>query len=339
MDFDKIMHEITAGLTGDVDKDAKYLMDKSLEYKDSEYGKEIARACGRLLFDILPDDKKKIIDQESKNHFFGTNVILEEVKFNIYKHDFIKARHLLEMTIDKIEKVGLYQDDAVSEYHTFDNAMEFIIYSHLHKPKKTVRPVPESFSDIYFTYGSLLFELGEYDKSKTALEKAIHWNPVSPNIFFEYSELFKKDGDMESYWDLTCKIFQIAYTSSQIARCYRNLGYCFVEKNMWQEAASCYILSMNFDDENTMAQSELFYIQSKSPEEITAPTHEQLREYAQFYNFPLGANSDVIGLAVAFGRECMENQQYDEARFYFSIAYDLTGDDGIKSILEIISDK
>ena len=47
--FDAIIKEINAGLTGDYTKDLKFLDEKSREYKDHEMGKEILRACGRLM--------------------------------------------------------------------------------------------------------------------------------------------------------------------------------------------------------------------------------------------------------------------------------------------------
>ncbi len=58
MDFEKIMREITSGLTGDSGKDIKYLMDQMEKYKEHEMGKEIIRACGRLLYQCVPEDKK-----------------------------------------------------------------------------------------------------------------------------------------------------------------------------------------------------------------------------------------------------------------------------------------
>ena len=44
MDFEKIMQEITSGLTGDGEKDIQYLMEQCEKYKDHEIdGKKIVR--------------------------------------------------------------------------------------------------------------------------------------------------------------------------------------------------------------------------------------------------------------------------------------------------------
>ena len=53
MNYDEIMKSITQGLTGDFDTDRQYLMNQMGNYKDHDLGKEIVRACGRLLYSIL----------------------------------------------------------------------------------------------------------------------------------------------------------------------------------------------------------------------------------------------------------------------------------------------
>ena len=83
-DFHSIMQEITSGLSGDAEKDLVYLQEKCEEYKDHELGKEIVRACGRLIYDRLPEEKKEDCATAVQKDEFTTKVILEEVKFNIY---------------------------------------------------------------------------------------------------------------------------------------------------------------------------------------------------------------------------------------------------------------
>ncbi len=58
-DFESIMKEITRGLTGNFEQDISYLNEQMEKYKGHEYEKEILRACGRLIYEIMPEDKKK----------------------------------------------------------------------------------------------------------------------------------------------------------------------------------------------------------------------------------------------------------------------------------------
>ena len=63
MDFDSIMQEITSGLTGKSDEDVAYLMNQAEKHKAHPFAKEIVRACGRMMFDLIPDDKKAEFEQ------------------------------------------------------------------------------------------------------------------------------------------------------------------------------------------------------------------------------------------------------------------------------------
>ena len=74
-DFDSIMHEITRGLSGDANTDIAYLKEQMKAYKDHEMGKEIIRACARLMYDLMPDDKKKDLEQVISNNASGRSAV------------------------------------------------------------------------------------------------------------------------------------------------------------------------------------------------------------------------------------------------------------------------
>ena len=74
------MREITKGLSGDSETDIAYLKEQMKAYKDHEMGKEIIRACARLMYDLMPDDKKKDLEKVISNNASGTEATLEEVR-------------------------------------------------------------------------------------------------------------------------------------------------------------------------------------------------------------------------------------------------------------------
>ncbi len=67
-EFDKIMSEINSGLTGEPEKDLAFLNDQTNKYKDHKYGKEILRACGRLMYDVMPDDVRKKLEKLTNDY-------------------------------------------------------------------------------------------------------------------------------------------------------------------------------------------------------------------------------------------------------------------------------
>lgn len=328
MNFDDIMEQITSKLTGDYEEDANYLQQQMDLYKDHPLSKEITRACSRLLIHILPENEKKELDQLMANKKLSWDSILEEVHFNQYKGNYDKALELIESLVGQVN--GLFEDDSVSEYHCFNELFEMILYDYLQHPTKDVRQ-PDNFpmADIYSTYGSVLIDLGRINDAQMALSEAIRWNPMSCAIAFEYIETLKKSGDMDAFFDHTLEVFQFAFKRKDIGRCYRNLGYYFIEKELWDEAVACFLLSLEFDEDSKMAQSELYYIQSTIQDAYREPSFEEIEKYSKVYDFPIGADDDVIGLAYTLG--CQYNKKHEPklAKYFLQIAYDLTEDEDI----------
>ena len=172
-DFEAIMKEITGGLTGDPEADIKYLDEQGQKYKDHEYGKEILRACGRLMYQLIPEDKKAELNKALAKDNMGYDAAMEEVRFNIYKKNYDKALKLIEDMISKYEKSEMFKDDAVSEYHCFREPMEEILYCEYIKPEKDIRRANYDYADMYLTYGSLLVELKRLDDAADALFTAM----------------------------------------------------------------------------------------------------------------------------------------------------------------------
>lgn len=334
--YDEIMRQITADLTGDPDKDLPYLKAQMEMYKDHELGTEIVRACGRLIFEALPKDTKKELNQSFSNYMTGIDSTLEEVKFNIYKNDPGKALNLMEGLMEKVEALPMFRDDEVSTYFTFEEPFEEILYTITRKPEKTVRQASIPFAEIYFLYGNILFEVGRYEDARAALEKAMRWNPMSARIAFEHAETYKIIGDIDKTEQLTKEIFKIAFKPALLARCYRNLGYIFIEKQKLREAIACYYLSLQYEPDSKQAQSELYYINQQYGVDIDPPTMQGMKDTAKAAQFPLGPDEDILGIAYTLGKQCLDEKKYDLAEYLLQILYDLTDDPDIGKLIELI---
>lgn len=337
MTYDEIMKGITAGLTGDAKRDTAYLKEQMEKYKDHELAKEILRACGRLFYELIPEDKKKELSQLIDNDMSGIRAVLDEVKFNVFKRDFGKAFEMMDNLVEKTEKNLLYQDDSVTEYFSFETPFEFIMYVEKYKTEKEIKWIEYPYAAIYLQYGSLLVDLQRYDEANLALEKALRWNPMSAKIMFEYAETFKILGQMEKYIEVSRKAFSVAYTKRDVARAYRNMGYYFIEQEKYQAAIGCYLLSLQYDNESKNAQSELYYIHQKTDGAVKEPTIEELIEISEIEGIPMEVNHDVLGIAVAYGKHFLNDGEVAGARGMFEIVYDLTDDEAIKDILDKLS--
>ena len=110
------------------------------------------------------------------------------------------------------------------------------------------------------------------------------------------------------------------------------------EKEAWEAAFSCYLLSLQYERESKQAASELYYISQKA-DHFTEPSFADVQKYAKEYGIPLGPDKDVVGLAYAYGNRFLNDHRYDVAVYFFTIVYDLTHDDEIKKIIEDIQKK
>jgi tetratricopeptide (TPR) repeat protein len=337
-EFDRIMHDITSGLTGDPKNDVPYLMEQCEVYKDHEMGKEIVRACGRLVYEIIPDDKKNELNKVIKNDNTGTESILEEVRFNIYKQNYEKALSLIEPLVCQLDEESPYQDDQVSEYHTFFETFEEVLYGFRYKPEKDLRNAPVPLAEIYLLYGSLLVDLKRIEEAQEAFKKALHWNPVSFMITSEYVETYKVLGDYDTFFKLTIDAFKIAFHPQDVARCFRNLGFYFVEKELYAEAIATYLMSLQYEKDSKQAQSELYYINSKTEGNIKQPSMDDLTHYSEKYGFPMGADQDILGLSFSYGQHFYKEKAMEAAKYFLGITYGLTEDPEIKKLLDNISE-
>lgn len=266
--FDKIIEEITSKLSGDNEKDLKYLHEMCEQYKNHKYAKEIIRALSRLMYDMLPDDSRNEIDRLVKNQEQSYSSVIEEVRFNIYKRDFNKALSIIEPFINTIEEGHLFENDNASIFFTFNELFEEVLYREINKPEKDVRRATTPYSQLYFLYGSLLVEMEKTEEAASALEKALRWNPCDSQIRFEYIETFKMRKMLTEYQEQVSEAFKYIYRPEFLARGYRDFGYYFIEKKMYAEALTMYQLSLEFDKENKNAISELYYIEQTVGKEV-----------------------------------------------------------------------
>jgi hypothetical protein len=151
-------------------------------------------------------------------------------------------------------------------------------------------------------------------------------------------ETFKMIGDLGNFFRLTVDAFKIAFRPEHVARCYRNLGFYFVEKELYSEAIACYLLSLQFEKESKQVQSELYYISSKTGGKVKQPSMTEARQYAEKYGFPIGADDDILGLSLSYGKHFYQENAAEAAKYFLGIAYDLTDDDEIKKMIDSLPD-
>ena len=331
--FKDILDSITSKLTGDREKDFKYLQNMCEQYKDHRYAKEIIRALSRKMYDLLPKEERERISQLTKNQNDYYQSVIDEVKFNMYKRDVNKALSLIEPLVHEVDEQAEQQDDTESEYYSFDEMFEEVLYNEINHPEREVRRSPIPYSDIYFLHGNLLVELGRIEEAQESLRKAMRWNPCSSQIRFEYVETLKIQKKLDEYLKEVCKAFKYIFKPQFLARAYRDIGYYFIEKEMYSEAASMYHLSLQVEPDSRTAVSELYYIEQTLGKEPELLSGKEMKALSEKYNFPIGPDKKVVKLAYGLGKYLYENGDSQRARYLLKIGYDLIPVDDAKEII------
>jgi len=241
--------------------------------------------------------------------------------------------------VDALFEKGYLKEQDGDRLYSFETLYERMLYWFRKRLPKLTRQAPYNFGKLYFAFGSILIDLHNIEGAKAALEKALRWNPSSAYYVLEYAETFKMTGDLEKFYELSREAFKTAYLPAQVARCYRNLGYYFVERELWDVAIQCFSASLCFDrgeKSEKIVNSELNYIYSKTGEKI-ALGYDNLKTYAEQYGFPRGPDRDVVNFAYFQGKERFKDKEYDEAEYLISIAYDLVPFDEAKEMLDKIA--
>ena len=333
-EFDRIMQQIRSGLTGDAKTDLPYLQAQCRQYAGHPQGAEILRACGRMIFEALPEKEKAAYAQAMRADDAGIGAALQQARLHIAAKEFQKAQALLEPLVRDVEEKGLFQDDRNSEYHTFREPFEELLYRFRNQPQKELRSASVPLSELYLLYGILLVDLKRLPAARKALREGLRWNPMDFRIHAEYIETYKLAGDLDRFFRFTLAAFKIAFRPGDLARCYRNLGYYFIEKELYAEAMGCFLLSLRHEMNSKQAMSEMRYIQITTGGRVPQPSPKEVEGYGVKYGFPTQPDRDILGLSYHLGRQAMEEKAYSKAGYFLRITYALTKDPNIKQLLD-----
>lgn len=333
MKLNKIMIKIGMGLTGVPSRDIPYLQDVMEKYKEHKYSEEILDACASLIFDVLPKDKQRKLEEVCSKRNLGIEEGLEKVKVALLLRQMGKAKEILEDLIYKIENLVCYEEMENIEYHSFNEPMEVAIYKNIYKPKKQIEAVGENFAKVYFIYADILASYEENEAARKFYKKALFWNPVDADIILANAETYRTNDNLKDLYEITKKAFKVSYKQEQLAKCYTNFGDYFQLEELWETAKGCYVLALQAYN-NKEANEGLKKVNRITNDSIKEPSISMLKANSKRYDLPLGANEDIIKIAFRYGKQFIEKKEFGLARYFLKISYDLTKNEKLKLLLE-----
>lgn len=333
--YDEIINEIRANLGENNELNKKYLSSQMEKYIDHPYNREILREISRMMWDCLSEEEQEEFTEifEKENPVMD---ILNEVSPDIESGEYNAALDKLDSFIENYP--ATFEDDNVSEYHYFTNPLEELLFYKYIRPEKVVRHIPDNIPllDLYYIYGFLLLETNQFDKAEKYLKKAIGINPVSSRIILELCEIYKVHTyNYNKYYMHATDALKYAYLPQDIARCYRSLGYYYIEENQLEVAFALFRYSMEYEM-NPMAYSEIRYIQNKN-KNINLSLDESI-EIIMNKNIQLGVNPFILETLDEFIKEYEENKLYSQTQYFLELKYNLTNDEKTAEKIENLNE-
>lgn len=334
--YEEMINEIRANLGENKQLNREYLSSQIEKYKDHPYNKEIIREISRMMWDCLSDEEKEeyISISENENPIMD---ILNEISEPIELGEYKKALDIMDEFMKSFP--GMFEDDMVSEYHSFTSPLEELLFRKYIGAEKEVRIIPDNqpLLDLYYVYGFLLLEDNQLEEAEENLKKANRINPVSARIILELSEIYKKHPPtFNKFYMYTKEALTYAYYPQDVARCYRNFGYFFIEENRFDIAVALFKFSMTFEM-SVMAYSELHYIESKG-HDIDMELNEAV-EIIRANNIQLGVNPFILEALTQLAGEYESNNLLSKALYFYELLFDITNDEKTAEKIKNITGK
>ena len=334
--YEEIINEIKSNLGENKDLNKKYLSSQMDVYKNHPNNKEILNEISSMMWDCLSEFEKEEYNQIIENK---TQVIdiLNEVSYEIENGKSKVALEKLDKFIDEYNSP--FENDDDTEYHFFTNTLEELIFMRYIGSKNEIKYIPtnQPVLDLYYIYGFLLLEDNQFEKSEEYLKKAIKINPVSSRVILELSEIYKiHTYTYNKYYMFVSDALKYAYYPQDIARCYRQLGFYYIEENQMEIALALFIYSMEYEL-SPQAYSEINYIQSKNSE--LKLNLDECINIIKNKNIQLGVNPFVLDTLYELADEYEKNRLYSQSLYYYEIIYDLTNDENILEKIKNITSK
>lgn len=317
MDINNIILKIKEKLIGDKNQDIITVL-RILQQNRIEPGsKEFDQICNELfttnsLENILIEQDEETLRDDI------IDVLSDIISFkDIGKED--EAFSLIEPLISAIEERELDTTSLDSNEKVFYQPMEHLIYTQLEDESKDYNDLKYPLDQVYFLYGLLLSDKGDYKKAAQALQKALKFTPMSEAIRLELAEVYKCDKEFDKALEESIYVLVNGFTPEHLGHAFRNISYVFLKKGLYQEATIALELAKGFEKDISKINNDLESIREKAGEIPSLPAPQVAQEMLAKYNVPLVGSLFPAQLALDMAHISEKEGQYDVALYYYDI--------------------
>ena len=346
MDYESEIEKIRSGLTRYHRKNRIYLEEQLQKYQQIENSEEIRKEITRMINENLSDkDRRKL----EKKLFTINEELNERIKIcdDLYNDErFEEALKIADEVIAKADAAVL--GDPERGYFSFNEDFEMMMYLtwgvDWSDSRSWLRARPQfsiiSMSRFYLRKANCLYALKRYSEAREVLADARHWNPVEADPYIADAGCLAALGDLDEAWVQIRKGQSFAYRRELMAHAYGNAAnLLFAEEDKDEDAAALFALTASFTESaNTRNYFySVLYAFGYTGDKIPSP--KECAKVAAKYGLSVDPQKNLKKLAVHMAELAEKYENYEEACYYYDIAFEISQAKKYKDIIKKLQAK
>ena len=315
LDFDAIMHAITSGLTGEPSRDIAYLMRQCEAHRDHPLGPEVIRTCGRLIWDLTPQESRARLARVMDGDRSSVQTVLDAALACLKAGRPRQALRIVEpeaLRLAQLTESGWCASDSQGVYLDLRSPVEEVLWRTHNQDLRELRLPPVPCSRVFHAYATCLGECGRHQEARTWLERAVRWDPACAELRLDLARSRRHLGDLAAARHVADGTHPYVATPTNLARYHRELGFIAFDEGRSTLACAHLVTSLRF--ERSQEALERLGDNPMTPDEAS-------RELSGAGE-PVGPNARTVSALMGLIRASAED---DDCPTVIKLAFDLHG--------------
>lgn len=287
----KILDEIENELNNDPDHDLEILNSRDERYREKADVQPLRNETNHRI-NKTEKEEKEMSQGKLNETLASVNEEFEQACLLIDRHEYEDALKILLELTEVIRAFPLPDGMIWMDFSSYLDALVFQDYYSKIVGDQEIRRHPLHPARILYTCGGLLIETGRTEEALDPLEMLAAVDPVCPKYLFELGEAYKRTGNLQDAYEIAFQALACASTRTELARCYRDLGYCLGESGEYEDAMMLYILSLRYQS-SRQAEAEIAWIQKKSGISPNQFSYERILQRCEELEIQVGISDTV----------------------------------------------
>ena len=335
MTVNELMERVRAEMGDNVSENLEKIAALTQEIKREENAAELLEALAQFAFEMVPPE---IQEQMQETTFVGGRRMDQAFGEALRLVNENKSAEAMPILKEISDKIAQHFETEPRKWYSFRNPFEYHMFRQFYPEVAGMDRAPFDFAHYLQLYAYVLMDEGDTRGAEAAVRRAIAFNPVSAEMHFELSEIFKFVKNLPDLLKNCQEISRLCTTADRMARVCNDMGYFCQETGDLQSAAVFYFESMRLNPSD-VTETELTDVVrhiNALGQRFAPPTDSQVDEVFRRSRIIRYPNGELVELALGMKNEAQKYQRLDLEGLFTRVAYDLTNEPALKADLDRI---